>query len=60
VYSQDGTIEVVQTSVPNDEKTPDVSGKVRGTLTAAGWILRPSGDDTDVTYLVKGVSSRWT
>jgi len=53
-YSEDGTIEIVQTSVPNDEKTPDVDGKVRGTLTAAGWILRPLGDDTDVTYLVKG------
>lgn len=55
-YSEDGTIEIAQTSVPNDEKTPDVPGRVRGTLTAAGWVLRPSGNDTDVTYLVKGTA----
>lgn len=52
-FEEDGTIYLTQCSVPNDEKTPDVSGKTRGTLTAAGWRLRPNGDDTDLSYIVK-------
>jgi len=52
--SDDGTIEVFQTSVPNDDDAPEQSGRVRANLTLAGWALRPSGEeDTDATYIVK-------
>ena len=56
----DGTIEVIQTGVPDDEKTPPVSGKTRATLTAGGWTLRPVNDgaDTEVTYLLKSTYYR--
>ncbi|KAF8342590.1 uncharacterized protein EI90DRAFT_3029512 [Cantharellus anzutake] len=54
IFHDDGTIEAVQTSVPNDARTPETSGKVRANLKVAGFVFRPSGEtDTDVTYLVK-------
>ncbi|KAG9086420.1 hypothetical protein FRC06_003093 [Ceratobasidium sp. 370] len=42
--------EVVQTSVEGD---PENSGRVRATLTCAGWSVVPRGDDLEVTYIVK-------
>jgi len=52
-WNEDGSIEVVQTGVPDDGSTPPVSGKTRATLTVGGWALRPRGNDTEVTYLLK-------
>ena len=54
IISSDHTHEIVQTSVPENEKTGPVSGLVRGTLTLAGWVLKPTSGGTDVTYVVKG------
>jgi hypothetical protein len=42
--------EVVQTSVSGD---PDNSGRVRATLTCAGWSVVPRGEDLEVSYVVK-------
>ncbi|KAF8606258.1 Bet v1-like protein [Ceratobasidium sp. AG-I] len=42
--------EVVQTSVEGD---PANSGRVRATLTCAGWSVVPRGDDLEVSYVVK-------
>ncbi|QRV82590.1 hypothetical protein RhiJN_10605 [Ceratobasidium sp. AG-Ba] len=42
--------EVVQTSVSGD---PDNSGRVRATLTCAGWTVVPRGEDLEVSYVVK-------
>lgn len=56
-FEDDGTVYLTQCSVANGPKTPDASGKTRGWLTAAGWRLRPSGEngeDTDLSYIVKG------
>jgi len=52
-WNDDGSIEVVQTGVPDDGTTPPVSGKTRATLTVGGWALRPRGGDTEVIYLLK-------
>jgi hypothetical protein len=54
-FEDDGVVYVVLCSVPDDAKTPPVPGKTRGTITASGWRLRPNGNDTDVSYIVKGV-----
>jgi len=53
-FEDDGVVYCVLCSVPNDGKTPPVIGKTRGTITAAGWRLRPNGADTDISYIVKG------
>ncbi|KAJ1305784.1 hypothetical protein OPQ81_010514 [Rhizoctonia solani] len=45
-----GAFEVVQTSVEGD---PENSGRVRATLTCAGWSVIPRGDDLEVAYVVK-------
>lgn len=50
----DGTTYIAQCSVPDDDKTPPLSGKVRAWLTVGGWRLRPIGDDLELTYIVKG------
>ncbi|KAG8748175.1 hypothetical protein FRC12_013920 [Ceratobasidium sp. 428] len=42
--------EVVQTSVEGD---PENLGRVRATLTCAGWSVVPRGDDLEVAYVVK-------
>ncbi|KAG8892838.1 hypothetical protein FRB99_002417, partial [Tulasnella sp. 403] len=52
IYNEDGSVERVQTSV-EDPDVPPVSGRVRATLTVAGWVLKPHEKGTDVTYLVK-------
>lgn len=52
----DGTTYIAQCSVPDNDQTPPVSGKVRGWLTVGGWKLRPAGDDLELTYIVKGTS----
>jgi len=52
IFDDSGTIERVQCSV-DDPHSPPVSGKVRATLTIAGWVLRPLEKGTDVTYMVK-------
>lgn len=54
IIFEDGVTYVAQCSVPDDEKTPPVSGRVRATLTVAGWQIRPQGDDLELTYIVKG------
>ena len=54
-FEDDGTVYIVLCSVSNDKKTPPVSGKTRGTITATGWRLRPNGNDTDISYIVKGM-----
>jgi len=55
LWNDDGSIEIIQTGVPDDGTTPPVSGKTRATLTVGGWALRPINDgaDTEVTYLLK-------
>ncbi|CAE6376004.1 unnamed protein product [Rhizoctonia solani] len=45
-----GAFEVVQTSV---EGEPENSGRVRATLTCAGWSVVPRGSDLEVAYVVK-------
>jgi len=52
IFHSDGKIERVQTSVP-DELVPPIPGRVRATLTLAGWVLKPHDDGTEVTYIVK-------
>lgn len=52
IFDDDGTVWRVQCSV-NDSAKPPVSGKVRATLTVAGWVLRPNEQGIDVTYIVK-------
>jgi len=52
VFHDNGKIERIQTSVP-DNVLPPVSGRVRATLTLAGWVLKPHSDGTEVTYVVK-------
>ncbi|KAG8902368.1 hypothetical protein FRC00_011386 [Tulasnella sp. 408] len=52
IVSEDGSIERVQTSVEDSDRPP-VSGRVRATLTLAGWVLRPAEQGTNVTYVVK-------
>ncbi|QRW25081.1 start domain-containing protein [Rhizoctonia solani] len=47
---ENGAFEVVQTSVEGD---PDNSGRVRATLTCAGWSVVPRGNDLEVAYVVK-------
>ncbi|CAE6529209.1 unnamed protein product [Rhizoctonia solani] len=47
---ENGAFEVVQTSVEGD---PENSGRVRATLTCAGWSVVPRGDDLEVAYVVK-------
>jgi hypothetical protein len=42
--------EVVQTSVEGD---PENKGRVRATLTCAGWSVVPRGEDLEVSYVVK-------
>jgi len=42
--------EVVQTSVQGDEEN---SGRVRATLTCAGWSVVTRGEDLEVSYVVK-------
>ncbi|ELU45072.1 START domain-containing protein [Rhizoctonia solani AG-1 IA] len=42
---ENGAFEVVQTSVEGD---PDNSGRVRATLTCAGWSVVPRGNDLEV------------
>lgn len=46
----DKGFEVVQTSVSGDE---DNSGRVRATLTCAGWSVVTRGEDLEVSYVVK-------
>jgi len=51
--NEDGSLIVLaQTSVPDNEKTPPVSGMVRASLDFAGWVLKQEGSNTDVTYVV--------
>lgn len=45
-----GGFEVIQTSVKGD---PDNNGRVRATLTCAGWSVTPRGDDLEVSYVAK-------
>ncbi|KAG8882698.1 hypothetical protein FRB97_007838 [Tulasnella sp. 331] len=52
LFNEDGTIERVQCSV-DDSLKPPVSGRVRATLTLAGWVLKPHEQGTEVTYVVK-------
>ncbi|KAG8934156.1 V-ATPase V1 sector subunit E [Tulasnella sp. 417] len=52
IISEDGSIERVQTSVEDSDKPP-VYGRVRATLTLAGWVLSPAEQGTNVTYVVK-------
>ncbi|CCO35319.1 hypothetical protein BN14_09436 [Rhizoctonia solani AG-1 IB] len=47
---EDGAFEVVQTSVKGD---PDNSGRVRATLSVAGWSFAQRGNDLEVAYVVK-------
>lgn len=47
---ENGAFEVVQTSVEGDDHN---SGRVRATLTCAGWSVIPRGDDLEVAYVVK-------
>lgn len=49
--------ELVQTSVEGD---PENSGRVRATLTCAGWSVVTRGDDLEVTYVVKSESKGCT
>ncbi|KAG8736443.1 hypothetical protein FRC10_009314 [Ceratobasidium sp. 414] len=46
----DKGFEVVQTSVEGD---PESSGRVRATLTCAGWSVVPRGEDLEITYVIK-------
>ncbi|KIO30298.1 hypothetical protein M407DRAFT_20568, partial [Tulasnella calospora MUT 4182] len=52
IINEDGSLERVQTSVEDSDKPP-VSGRVRATLTLAGWVLKPAEQGTNVTYVVK-------
>ncbi|KAF8307187.1 Bet v1-like protein [Clavulina sp. PMI_390] len=51
----DGTLTIVQCSIPNPPIAPDVSGRTRGWMTATGWRLRPlpDGKGTELRYMVK-------
>jgi hypothetical protein len=53
IFGDDGSIELFQTSIVDDKKAPQVSGKTRATLTVAGWHIKPVGADTQLTYVVK-------
>lgn len=55
IFHDDGKVERVQTSIPDGDKPP-VSGRVRATLTLAGWVLLPHERGTNVTYVVKSES----
>ncbi|KAG8998833.1 hypothetical protein FRB94_006634 [Tulasnella sp. JGI-2019a] len=52
IFNDDGTIERIQTSV-SDDRIPPKSGRVRGNLTIAGWILKPHETGVEVTYVFK-------
>jgi len=53
LLADDGTIEMYQTSIIDDQKAPASSGKTRGHLSVAGWLIKPVGADTEVTYVIK-------
>ncbi|KAG8711551.1 hypothetical protein FRC08_015743 [Ceratobasidium sp. 394] len=46
----DKGFEVVQTSVEGD---PENSGRVRATITCAGWSVVPRGEDLEIAYVIK-------
>ncbi|KAG8985013.1 hypothetical protein FRB93_006114 [Tulasnella sp. JGI-2019a] len=52
IFHDDDSVERVQCSVDNS-LMPPVSGRVRATLTLAGWVLKPHEKGTEVTYVVK-------
>lgn len=52
-----GSITILQKSVENEEYLPDAGSyaksRTRATVELSGWILKPKGEDTEVTYIVK-------
>ncbi|KAF8302569.1 hypothetical protein DL93DRAFT_495143 [Clavulina sp. PMI_390] len=55
---EDGTIFVIQCSIPNPPSVPDFPGKTRAWIIASGWRLRPlsDGNGTEVCQMIKGTS----
>jgi len=45
-------LEIIQTTVPDTDKTPPVSGKVRASLDFAGWTFRKNGSNTEAAYVL--------